>query len=241
MTFDPTKPVQTRDGRTADILAVLPAEKCTVYGDRVVALVEISRGKPEVLSYGITGAYLTNGTGRLDLVNVPTRHRIWLNAYLMGQFVRVSSWSSRMVADQMASSDRLACLELEFEEGTGLKSTPTAGVRQTPNYPRQADACDGSKIHPIAPDTPIAEAVKPKFAMLPAEQPDAPWVEQDDGFTGDGRAVVKLLRAALVDCGLEPAKTQGVELKFFDAQGKKEWTLRAGWTGKCWIGEGGER
>lgn len=75
--FDPSKPVQTRDGRKARII-------CT---DRrnggeleIVALVECD-GYESVASFSSNGQYLKNHKGDYDLVNVPVRTSTFQNLY----------------------------------------------------------------------------------------------------------------------------------------------------------------
>lgn len=80
MTLDLTKPVQTRDGRKARIIATDRKS-----ANPVVALVELvtERGECEMTcSYTLDGSYYTSGTvTKSDLVNVP-EEKVWFyNVY----------------------------------------------------------------------------------------------------------------------------------------------------------------
>jgi hypothetical protein len=69
--FDPTKPVQTRDGRSARII-------CTdrVGGAPIVALVKIGLNEEANYGYRSDGVrYSKNGDRSDDLVNIPQRHK----------------------------------------------------------------------------------------------------------------------------------------------------------------------
>lgn len=69
-TFDPTKPVQTRDGRPARII-------CTNMkggAETIVSLVTGQRGKETPYTHYTDGRYLDSGTDSDDLVNVPDAH-----------------------------------------------------------------------------------------------------------------------------------------------------------------------
>jgi len=76
--FDPTKPVQTRDGRSARILCT---DRISDAGN-IVALVRIGRGVERVLTYYAAGHILEDGRkSHSDLVNVPERESLFYNVY----------------------------------------------------------------------------------------------------------------------------------------------------------------
>src|SRR5690625_8008927 len=80
MTFDPTKPVQTIDGRKARIICT---DRRHSSGTTIVALVESSAalpGEEEMRSYFAYGRQRHDVPGPHDLINVPDEHAIWLNA-----------------------------------------------------------------------------------------------------------------------------------------------------------------
>lgn len=84
--FDPTKPVQTRDGRAARILATDAKNACYP----IIAVIQTSAGeKPQ--SYTLEGRFCFGVTDDTDLVNVPEGRVLecWINAYPDGTF---SSW-----------------------------------------------------------------------------------------------------------------------------------------------------
>lgn len=61
--FDPTKPIQTRDGRKARIIAIKPKETFSI-----IAVIDAGENS---CAYTSDGQYLTNGKAGLDLVNIP--------------------------------------------------------------------------------------------------------------------------------------------------------------------------
>ena len=120
MSFDPSKPVQTRDGRPARII-------CTdAKGPRVmVALVDCSTHE-EARAYYSNGSR-SNGMSFVnqdDLVNTPETKSLkrWLNVDEDGT---VKAYASRQYADEWASDDRVACLlrTFEYKVGDGLEGS----------------------------------------------------------------------------------------------------------------------
>jgi hypothetical protein len=80
--FDPTKPVQTRDGRPARILDA--AIKNPLYPIAAVYLGDSSTGEPPreiVAIYTKDGFYSEGDTCPCDLVNVPIKKGGWINIY----------------------------------------------------------------------------------------------------------------------------------------------------------------
>jgi len=65
MTFDPTKPVQTRDGRKARIICT---DKKSI--STIVALVEDENGEEGIISYLGSGTVFINGESPVDLINI---------------------------------------------------------------------------------------------------------------------------------------------------------------------------
>jgi hypothetical protein len=110
MTFDPNKPVQTRDGRPARIVCT---DKKSEHP--IVALIIEKDGFEAVRSYLENGSYDgVTKDGRLDLINVPEKIVRYLNAYPSGESY---SYKSRKEADVGATSFRMACFRVEFTEG----------------------------------------------------------------------------------------------------------------------------
>ncbi len=69
MTFDPTKPVQTRDGRKARIICVDAAGKRPIAA--LITCIDTGEEDPEV--FFSDGRYCghDDGESRIDLINVP--------------------------------------------------------------------------------------------------------------------------------------------------------------------------
>lgn len=106
MTFDPTKPCTTRDGRKAEVLRVLKN------GD-IVAVVTESDGREWSATWRGDGTFYSFVVeGRTDLVNTPVKHVRYVNLYL-----NRSGYKSRDSADIAAGDDRVACVRVEFTEG----------------------------------------------------------------------------------------------------------------------------
>ena len=121
MTFNPEKPVQTRNGRKARIIC--DDRK----SDRpIVALIE--QGDCEaVWNYDETGK-IGGGPGEdaNDLINIPEKRWVNVNKYRSNLNPRANGlaaggvYSSRASADENATYEyRIACLE--FTEGDGLE------------------------------------------------------------------------------------------------------------------------
>jgi hypothetical protein len=78
MTFDPTKPVQTRDGRKARII-------CTDMVDErypIVALITEETDREFPVSFTADGRILDSAREHdNDLVNIPEKREGWINVY----------------------------------------------------------------------------------------------------------------------------------------------------------------
>ena len=107
MTFDPTKPCTTRDGRPVEIITTKGREPWPVVGYR-------NRETQPC-------CWTARGNGQsplLDLINAPEPKRsgeVWVNVYLNGAV----TWNSRADADKCAAS-RVACVHVPWTEGEGL-------------------------------------------------------------------------------------------------------------------------
>lgn len=119
-TFDPTKPVQTRDGRKARILCVdrLVGDDETSQGlhpEPIVALVTSHDGSYEYTeTFSADGHWLDDGDASDDLVNVPESK--WLNVYDPKAEDFTAIWhNSRELADRFAAGSRIGVLELNPE------------------------------------------------------------------------------------------------------------------------------
>lgn len=117
--FDATKPVQTRDGRKARIIAT---DKRGVYP--IVALAE-DDGEEITCVYTHEGMFWRDGTqSRNDLVNVPKKRTVYINLY--ESFVADKEHRVYDISDSAAAADaraagvsrtRHARLRVEFVEG----------------------------------------------------------------------------------------------------------------------------
>lgn len=118
--FDPTKPVQTRDGRPARILITDLKSEWSI-----AAAVNIL-GREELYSFTPDGYFDHPGNvNDLDLVNVPTKVLLegWINVYPIGTNEMIHP--TRESADrweQGVDISRIACIHLkqEVSEGEGL-------------------------------------------------------------------------------------------------------------------------
>jgi len=124
MTFDPTKPVQTIDGRKARIICT---DRRHSSGTTIVALVESSAALPgeEVMrSYFASGRQRHDVPGPHDLINVPEEHEIWLNVFHddAREIYKVSVHQEHDAAYVCRGVGRIACLgPIKFKVGEGLE------------------------------------------------------------------------------------------------------------------------
>lgn len=121
MTFDPTKPVQTRDGRPARILCT--DRKCTEFP--IVAVYSDSDGTECVACYKASGGWSGSGHPHSrDLVNVPEKRVLeaWMNVY--DPPCDAHAHQSKERADFVARGlvGRIACIHIkqEYTVGEGL-------------------------------------------------------------------------------------------------------------------------
>lgn len=111
MTFDPTKPVQTRDGRKARIICTDAKKK-----QPIVALVLRSDGTEDVVYHNANGFYYprSGAESEHDLINIPEQMIRWSNVY---EDTAVGPFSSRQRADNSAAEYRIGILKLIYEDG----------------------------------------------------------------------------------------------------------------------------
>lgn len=117
MTLDLTKPVTTRDGRPVRI--VEPNLKCSY---PILGIITEPNGTEEVRLWSSSGQLIEGHHDRHDLINKPETVRGWLNVY---PGIRTGSRTmvlhpTRAVADELATDERVACVEFECTEGFGL-------------------------------------------------------------------------------------------------------------------------
>lgn len=118
MKFDPTKPVQTKSGKPARILAT--DRKNSKYP--IIALVTYPAGGEEVESFRSNGIFYADASlSERDLINVPEKrtYERWVNVYANNL---AASHHSREDADSFAGENRIACFHIkrEYVEGEGL-------------------------------------------------------------------------------------------------------------------------
>jgi len=108
MTFDPKKPVQTRDGRKVRIICT---DARSAYP--IIALIEMSNGGESRMSYTADGTSMYC-TPSAQLINVPERKTWWANVY---DFGLPRTHKSRKAADALRGSDALGLVSLTIENG----------------------------------------------------------------------------------------------------------------------------
>jgi len=117
MSFDLTKPVQTRCGLPAEIIR---DNLCG--GGPILAIVEQPDGT-YAHRYLASGRRVS-GPPELDLVNIPLEEdrEVYLNFYPLGDDYSVAAHKTKREADLSARPDRIACKKvvLKYTEGEGL-------------------------------------------------------------------------------------------------------------------------
>lgn len=132
--LDLKKPLQTRDGREVKIFIMDDAPNG-------MGIVGIISGKINTcaegswfMSYWTKEGIPTNESflpfsdsskDYASLINVPEKpkkHKVWVNIYPISTYIyrTVYCYPSRESADKNHDVDRIACVEVEFEEGEGL-------------------------------------------------------------------------------------------------------------------------
>lgn len=116
MTFDPTKPVQTRNGWKARVHATDPNGT----GGTTIAttITDPATGVDYNHLYHSDGRYFFRGACGFDLINTPEKHVRWMNFYSDGS-VSVHAAESHAYYYRRLTK-RIACIRVEFEDGEGL-------------------------------------------------------------------------------------------------------------------------
>lgn len=113
MTFDPTKPVKTRDGHKARIVS----DKAENHPYKYIAIITQDHGREYAATFSSEGNYDTLvGECGQDLINVPEKREMWVNVYADD----VTSYDTKREADEIASPSRIACVRVNYEVGEGL-------------------------------------------------------------------------------------------------------------------------
>lgn len=110
MTFDPTKPVRTRDGRNARIV-------CTDVNNSmpIIALIKDEYGKEWIAHYGIGGNVYGYSQDKSDLVNIPERVERWVNVFPIQYGWSVTNHKTKADADYTGEC-RVGLVKLVFED-----------------------------------------------------------------------------------------------------------------------------
>lgn len=125
MKFDPTKPVQTRDGRAAIILST--KGKYIYRGSAQPIVAQINQnGQWNTMNFTLDGHFYTDTESQTDLINIPVKHKLtgFLNVY-PHKNPETTYHPTREIANSFRDTDCIACLNLanyniEFTEGEGL-------------------------------------------------------------------------------------------------------------------------
>jgi len=115
--FDYTKPFETRSGYPARLLCdPIDREKY-----RYVVAYRNEDGEEETITCDEKGRLNSFAPHSLDLVNIPVIHERFFNVARnsRGLLYCYGIYESRELADKCAK-DRIACLEIRFNEGEGL-------------------------------------------------------------------------------------------------------------------------
>jgi hypothetical protein len=118
--FDPTKPVQTRDGRPARILCTDKRGN----GYPILALITEDSGEEFACSFTVNGHNCSDGLDGLelpcDLVNVPEKREGWINVYPVPEspWRTPSSWlyPTMEEAIEACAEGCLATIKVEWQE-----------------------------------------------------------------------------------------------------------------------------
>jgi hypothetical protein len=114
--FDPTKPVQRRDGKSARIIAT----DAICYAP-IIALITSDDGGEFVQFHFHDGEFAGKAPDTYDLVNIPQKISGWINIYSNSSpTYSIYLHNTREQADSSAYGGRIACIHVEFEEGEGL-------------------------------------------------------------------------------------------------------------------------
>jgi hypothetical protein len=110
--FDPTKPVQTRDGSKARILCT----DCKDALGTIVALVTADDGSESMGQFGDTGRKKHSCSALPgDLVNIPEKLTGWINIFYS------QIHNTQQIAAAMHSHERpIACIKVEVMRGDGI-------------------------------------------------------------------------------------------------------------------------
>jgi hypothetical protein len=118
--FDPTRPVVTRDGRKARILATHLKDVT----HPIVAAIESAAGQEVIYTFTLDGAMYADSESGSDLIGAPTKHKGWVNLYRRSEPPSGASTLAGMVYEtiheaaegRVAAPSFVACVFIEWEE-----------------------------------------------------------------------------------------------------------------------------
>ncbi len=114
MTFDPTKPCTTRDGREVRLFSERMKN-----GDLVGAVTE-KDGCEVCKTWEPDGRTWAGLKMSSDLINIPEKRTVWVNFYRDGGCSYHDSIREANYVGRHRDSIHFACVKVEFEEGEGL-------------------------------------------------------------------------------------------------------------------------
>lgn len=121
--FDPTKPVQTRDGRKARIICtnikgMFPIAAVVAVGDKSEGVEQWCANGRKAFS---STEYNSNPT---DLINIPVKHKLtgYLDVHIRSSGEMFAEWHQHSLTCSTNAISRidLSKLNIEFEEGEGI-------------------------------------------------------------------------------------------------------------------------
>lgn len=122
--FDPTKPVQTRDGRKARIVCV-DVKTSSRFPYPILALITNPSGEESTAYFTDEGCASKrfDAEERLDsrdLINIPVKHKrvFWVNFYEDSLYIHSDAGAARRFSSPTLLATKR--IEIEFEEGEGL-------------------------------------------------------------------------------------------------------------------------
>jgi len=115
--FDPTKPVQYRNGEIPEVLSTKGRQ--IISGEKYPIITEDKAGN--IRTHKIDGhTSLFGGESEYDIINIPEKRKLemWVNVYDDNGY---TSHCNKHYAD-LLKAKRIACLHIvrEYEEGEGL-------------------------------------------------------------------------------------------------------------------------
>lgn len=120
--FDPTKPVQTREGHSVRIVDT------NIKGNSGLKLLVVTTLKSGIETYGtrhLDGSVYGDGrSSQLDLVNIPEREVRYINLYkLHNTVVSMSLCKTGEHCDQLGNTDRkIGQIKITYEDGIPIKT-----------------------------------------------------------------------------------------------------------------------